>query len=63
LPPKSKGQALVRLDDGASLQDLLDKLGIRQKVVISLNNALELDRSRQLQDGDRVKIFSSISGG
>jgi sulfur carrier protein ThiS len=63
LPPESKGQAIVWLDDGASLQDLLDKFGIRQKVVISLNGALELDRSRRLQDGDRVRIFSSISGG
>jgi sulfur carrier protein ThiS len=63
LPPESKGQVMVRLDDGASLQDLLDKFEIRQKVVISLNGALELDRSRQLQDGDQVKIFSSISGG
>ena len=63
VPPESRGQVMVLLDDGASLQDLLDKFEIRQKVVISLNGALELDRSRQLQDGDRVKIFSSISGG
>ena len=63
LPPESKGQAVLRLDRGASLQDLLDKLEISRKVVISLDSTHELDMSRQLQDGDQVKIFSSISGG
>ena len=63
LPPESYGQTVVQLNDGASLQNLLDKLGITRKVVISVNDVHESDVSRQLQDGDRVKIFSSISGG
>jgi molybdopterin converting factor small subunit len=32
-------------------------------VVISVNDVHEPNRSRQLEDGDQVKIFSSISGG
>ena len=63
LPSESKGQAILKLDGGASLQDLLDKFEISRKIVISLNGTHELDMSRQLQDGDRVKIFSSFSGG
>ena len=63
LPPETKGQASLHLKSDASLQDLLDKLDITRKVVISVNNEHESDTSRQLHDGDQVKIFSSISGG
>jgi len=63
LPPESKGQAVLHLKSGASLHDLLDELGITRKVVISVNNEQEMDKSRQLQNGDKVKMFSSISGG
>jgi len=63
LPPESNGQAVLQLNDGTSLQDLLDELDITRKVVISVNEQHESDVSRRLQDGDRVKFFSSISGG
>ena len=63
LPPEANGQAVLQLNDGASLQDLLDELDITRKVVISVNDDHESDMSRQLHDGDKVKIFSSISGG
>ena len=63
LPPESKGQAVLQLKDGASLQDLLDDLDITRRVVISVNSAHAPDKSRRLQNGDQVKIFSSISGG
>lgn len=63
MPPEANGQAVLKLKDGAGLQDLLDKLDITRKVVISVNDNHETDMSRRLQDGDRVKVFSSISGG
>ena len=63
LPPESNGQAVSQLNDGASLKDLLDELDITRKVVISVNDEHESDMSRRLQDGDQVKIFSSVSGG
>jgi sulfur carrier protein ThiS len=63
LPPESKGRAVLHLKSEASLQDLLDELDITHKVVISVNNELAIDTSRQLQNGDKVKLFSSISGG
>ena len=63
LPPGSKGRTELQLQSGANLQDLLDKLDIPGRVVISVNNRLENDPSRKLQDGDNVRIFSSISGG
>ncbi|MFH2040215.1 MAG: MoaD/ThiS family protein [Chloroflexota bacterium] len=63
LPQGSKGKAVLHLKDEASLQDLLDELEITQKIVISVNNEQETDTSRRLQNGDNVKMFSSISGG
>ena len=63
LPQDAKGQAVLQLNHGTSLQDLLEELEINRKVVISVNDDHESDLSRRLQDGDRVKIFSSIGGG
>ncbi len=63
LPPEAKGRAVMQMNEDASLTDLLEELGITRRVVISVNGAHEADRSRRLQDGDEVKIFSSISGG
>ena len=63
LPSDAKGRTLMQLDEGATLADLLDELGINLKVVISVNGDHEPDKSRQLRDGDHVRIFSAISGG
>lgn len=63
LPPDAKGRAVMRLEEGATLADLLDELDIKRRVVISVNEEHEVDKSRRLQDGDQVKVFSSISGG
>jgi sulfur carrier protein ThiS len=63
LPPEAKGRAVMQMNEDASLTDLLEEIGITRRVVISVNGTHEADRSRRLQDGDEVKIFSSISGG
>ncbi len=63
LPPEAKGQALLQMDDDATLGELLNELDISRRVVISVNGDHVTDRSRKLQDGDEIKLFSSISGG
>ena len=63
LPKEAAGEAALQLDDETTLGDLLESLGIKRKVVISVNDIHETDYSRILEDGDNVKIFSSISGG
>ncbi|MFC1996284.1 sulfur carrier protein ThiS [Chloroflexota bacterium] len=63
LPPESKGRSVMQISEGTTLKDLLAALGITRRVVISVNDDQELDKSRSLNDGDDVKIFSSISGG
>ena len=63
LPKEAKGRVVLQLDDNATLVDLLKKLEIERRVVISVNSVLERDHTRQLRDGDDVRIFSSVSGG
>ena len=63
LPLEVKGRAVLQLNEGATLTDILEDLHITRRVVISVNGSHETDKSRRLQDGDEVKIFSSISGG
>ncbi|NQU31511.1 MAG: MoaD/ThiS family protein [Anaerolineae bacterium] len=53
----------MHFDEGAMLADLLSELDIQRKVVISVNDILEINKAYPLQDGDKVRIFSSISGG
>jgi sulfur carrier protein ThiS len=53
----------LKLEEGTTLADLLNELGIERKVVISGNDAHESDRLRQLHDGDKVMTFTSVSGG
>ena len=63
LPEEAKGRADLQMEPGSTLSDLLGELGISRRVVISVNDEHETDRTRELQDGDEIKIFSSISGG
>ena len=63
LPSDAKGRAVLQLDKGATVADLLNELSIKRKVVISVNGVQVLDKAHQLRDGDAVKIFSTISGG
>ena len=63
LPPESKGRAVLEINEGAVLADILNGFGITRKVVISVNDKHITDKSLQLKNGDQVKIFTSIGGG
>lgn len=63
LPIDAKGRAILQFDEGATLADLLNELGLTRQVAISVNGVQESDKSRPMRDGDAVKIFSSVSGG
>lgn len=63
LPPEAKGRTVLELKDGAVLADILNEFDITKRVVISVNDKHITDDSFQLQNGDQVKIFTSIGGG
>ena len=63
LPPENKGETSLELPNGFTLRSLLERLNIKRRVVISVNEIHETDYDRALADGDFVQIFSSIGGG
>lgn len=63
LPAEARGRTTLRFEDGATLDDVLRRLDIGRRVVISVNGQHQADNSRPLGDQDEVKIFSSVGGG
>ena len=63
LPKELNGETVIQMDEGATLLDLLDELDIPHKVIVSINGIQETGKSRSLNDGDEVRLFSSVSGG
>jgi sulfur carrier protein ThiS len=63
LPKEARGETMLDLGDGATVADLLHRLDIQRNVVVSVNDVHEPDKARVLQEGDDIKIFSSVGGG
>ncbi len=63
LPPEAKGKCDLEIAQGSNLNDLLNDLEIKIKVIMSVNGNQNSDRSYKLQNGDEIKIFSSLGGG
>ncbi|MDR7464865.1 MAG: MoaD/ThiS family protein, partial [Armatimonadota bacterium] len=63
-PQAAAGAISVQLDEGATVGDLVQRLGIpRQAVRVTFVNGLVVDDTARLQDGDDVGIFPPIAGG
>ena len=63
LPAEDKGKTVLDLDDGSTIDDIIQQLGITRRVVIGVNGVQVTEKEHVLSDGDEIKIFSSISGG
>ncbi len=64
LPPEARGEATIQLPDGATIDDLVDRLGIVRRIkLITINGERQADYSRRLHDGDNVRIFPVVVGG
>lgn len=64
LPREARGEAIIDLSEGATVEHLVEHLGIVRRVkLITVNDAPESDRQRPLRDGDRVRIFPFVVGG
>lgn len=62
LPAAARGRGEVELVPGAAVADLLAQLGVQRKVVVACNDA-EVPATHPLRDGDKIAIFSAVSGG
>ncbi len=63
LPPEKKGKDAVEVPDQATLQDLLDQLGIQGEVAVSINDEIVTGRQMTLQHNDTVQVFRPVGGG
>lgn len=64
LPAEAKGEATIELPAGATVDHLLQHLGIGSRVkLIVVNGERETDQRRVLCDGDAVRIFPVVVGG
>lgn len=63
---KAKSEARrVRLPGGATVDDLLARLGLagRSEELLILCNGVRAEASRKLADGDTMWVFYAMSGG
>lgn len=63
LPAEAKGRTLLTMDENATLGDIIARFDLPSNVVVSVNGTHQNDFSLGLEDGDVVKIFSSVGGG
>lgn len=64
LPPEAKGEATIELPADATVEELLDQLGISKRIrLIAVNGEPEHDYGRVLCDGDSVRVFPVVVGG
>lgn len=64
-PDNKQGIGSVELPDGATIEDLLAKLGITlpQAQMVLVNGQHQGDYKAVLKDGDTVSIFPPLAGG
>lgn len=63
LPPAARGRADLELPEGSTIQDVIAKLDLPVGSVCAVNEQIERDTSRRLQDGDELRFFRASSGG
>jgi sulfur carrier protein ThiS len=66
LPPGSQGgAALLEVDGGTTVADLLQQLGIGGGHVhlVLVNGNMETDLQRALADADELTVFPPVAGG
>jgi molybdopterin converting factor small subunit len=65
LPPEARGRTVLELDPGATVADVLARLGVADGPVhaVLVNDTPEHDRQRPLADGDALVLLPPVAGG
>ncbi len=63
LPPEKNGKGEIKIHDRATLQELLDQLGIKEEVAVSVNDEIVTGREIGLEENDTVQVFRPVGGG
>jgi sulfur carrier protein ThiS len=62
LPRTAKGKTTLTLPAGATVNDVIQQLKIKQTVSAAING-LEVENSYMLQEGEELHLFRLIAGG
>jgi len=63
LPPEKHGRTQLELPVEATVADVIAALEIPSNVVFSVNDKLECNIQRVLNDGDEIRFFRQSTGG
>lgn len=62
LPRQAKGKTTLTLPPGATIEDVVQQLEIKQNVSAAING-MEVDTGHALQEGEQLDLFRIIAGG
>ena len=63
LPPEANGRTELELPEGSKVKDVYGALDLERPYPIAVNGTIEREPERLLEDGDRISVFSPVSGG
>ena len=63
LPDSEQGETVLMLKDKSTITDLLAHLKIKRRVIVAVNGDEEKGTEHVLSEGDKVLVFTVISGG
>jgi len=62
LPRPARGQTVLSLPEGATVQDVIEQLRIKQNVSAAVGG-VEVEQNHRLQEGEELHLFRLIAGG
>ena len=63
LPVELDGEKEFELQDGVTITDLVQMMGLPDSAAAAVNECIERDRGKVLQDGDHVRFLRPGAGG
>ena len=63
LPAEANGRADMNFPDNTSITAVLEHLAINRHIQVALNDEIEDNLEKPLQDGDQLEIFRPSAGG
>jgi len=63
LPAEAKGRAILTFPEETTITAVLDELSLHRHIQVAVNEEIEDNLDRKLQDGDRLEIFRPSAGG
>ncbi len=63
LPLEAQGRADVEIAEGSTIRDVILRLGLPPGCQCAVNEQIEKNLDRRIEDGDVLRFFRASSGG